>query len=150
MAHDFEAERGADAWQISTPLLLSMAPLRASLQLFNEAGSGSLRTKSVAMTSYLVRGIHEYLHECLEILTPLEPVRRGSQLSLRVRSGRDEGRALFEYLEEEGVLTDWREPDVIRVAPVPLYNSFRDCFELLRTIGKWASVRGNPARRSAS
>jgi kynureninase len=150
MAHDFESERGADAWQISTPLLLSMAPLRASLQLFNEAGSGSLRTKSVAMTSYLVRGIHEYLRECLEILTPLEPERRGSQLSLRVRSGRDDGRALFEYLEEQGVLTDWREPDVIRVAPVPLYNSFRDCFELLRTIGKWASVRGNPSRRSAS
>jgi kynureninase len=102
------------------------------------------------MTSYLVRGIHEHLRECLEILTPLEPERRGSQLSLRVRSGRDDGRALFEYLEEQGVLTDWREPDVIRVAPVPLYNSFRDCFELLQTIGNWASVRGNPSRRSAS
>jgi kynureninase len=150
MAHDFEAERGADGWQISTPLLLSMAPLRASLQLFDEAGSGPLRTKSVAMTRYLVRGIHEHLQQLLEILTPMEPERRGSQLSLRVRSGRDDGRALFEYLEEQGVLTDWREPDVIRVAPVPLYNSFGDCFELLRTIGNWASITDIPSCRSAS
>ena len=147
MAHDFEAERGADAWQISTPLLLSMAPLRASLELFEEAGTGPLRTKSVAMTRYLIRGIRTHLHELLEILTPTEPERRGSQLSLRVRSGRNDGRALFEYLEEQGVLTDWREPDVIRVAPVPLYNSFEDCFELLRTIGNWASVTDIPSRR---
>lgn len=149
MAHEFEAGRGADAWQISTPLLLSMAPLRASLQLFDEAGTGPLRSKSVAMTSYLIRGIHEHLNQLLEILTPTQPERRGSQLSLRVRSGRDDGRALFEYLEEQGVLTDWREPDVIRVAPVPLYNSFGDCFELLRTIGKWACLKGNPSGRSA-
>lgn len=150
MAHDFEAEHGADAWQISTPLLLSMAPLRASLQLFKKAGPASLRTKSVAMTGYLVRGIHQHLHELLEILTPLEPERRGSQLSLRVRSGRDDGRALFEYLEEQGVLTDWREPDVIRVAPVPMYNSFRDCFELLRTLEEWQSLTGSSSGRSAS
>jgi len=150
MAHDFEAERGADAWQISTPLLLSTAPLRASLELFDEAEASRLRIKSVAMTQFLIRGIHQHLHELLEILTPLEPERRGSQLSLRVRSGRDDGRVLFQFLEQRGVLTDWREPDVIRVAPVPLYNSFRDCFELLRIITEWLSVRGNPSRQSTS
>ncbi len=150
MAHDFEAGRGAGAWQVSTPLLLSMAPLRASLELFEQAGMAALRAKSVAMTSFLVRGIHGRLDGLLEVLTPLEPERRGSQLSLRVRSGRDDGRALFEYLEQEGVQTDWREPDVIRVAPVPLYNSFRDCFRLLQSIGEWASVRDNPSCRSAS
>ena len=143
MAHDFEAELGADAWQISTPLLLSMAPLRASLELFDEAGLQRLRAKSVAMTAFLIGGIHQYLHDLLEIITPLEPERRGSQLSLRVRSGRTDGRALFEYLEANGVLTDWREPDVIRVAPVPLYNNFRDCFELLRVIGEWTAVTGS-------
>lgn len=150
MTHDFEAEHGADAWQISTPLLLSMAPLRASLRLFDEAGTEPLRSKSVAMTSYLIRGIHAYLNQLLEILTPTQPERRGSQLSLRVRSGRDDGRALFEYLEGKGVLTDWREPDVIRVAPVPMYNSFRDCFELLRTLGEWQSLTGSSSGRSAS
>lgn len=150
MAHDFEAEGGADAWQISTPLLLSMAPLRASLQLFDEAGPGSLRTKSVALTSYLIRGIHQHLDRLLEILTPLEPDRRGSQLSLRVRSGREDGRALFEFLEKQGVLTDWREPDVIRVAPVPMYNSFNDCYELLRTLEEWQTLTGSPSDRSAS
>ena len=150
MAHDFEAARGADGWQVSTPLLLSMAPLRASLELFNDAGSGRLRAKSLAMTSYLIRGLHELPGELLEILTPIEPQRRGSQLSLRVRSGREDGRALFEFLEHNGVLCDWREPDVIRVAPVPLYNRFIDCYELLRLLAEWSAVRDNPSRQSAS
>jgi kynureninase len=143
MAHDFDAACGADAWQISTPLLLSMAPLRASLQIFDEAGLERLRAKSIAMTRFLIDGIHEHLHELLQILTPVEAERRGSQLSLRVRFGRTDGRALFEYLEANGVLADWREPDVIRVAPVPLYNSFMDCFELLQVTRAWTSVRDN-------
>jgi kynureninase len=145
MAQDFEPDRGADAWQLSNPPVLSMAPLRASLDLFKEAGTDRLRAKSVAMTTYLLQGIKEHLDDSLEILTSLDSARRGSQLSLRLRFGRSSGRALFEHLEENGVLTDWREPDVIRVAPVPLYNSFRDCYALLRCLSGWSALRGSPS-----
>jgi kynureninase len=150
MAPQFEPGTGAGAWQLSNPPILSMAPLRASLELFSEAGTGRLREKSIAMTTYLLDGISKHLDDLLEVLTPDEPARRGSQLSLRLRSGRDNGRAMFEYLEKHGILTDWREPDVIRVAPVPLYNSFRDCFELLRRLGEWSSATGSSSCPSAS
>ncbi|MFC1689105.1 kynureninase [Pseudomonadota bacterium] len=150
MATNFEADTGADAWQLSNPPILSMAPLRASLELFHEAGPDRLRAKSSAMTSYLLEGIRLHLDELLEVMTPQDPERRGSQLSLRVRSGRENGKALFEFLEQNGVLCDWREPDVIRVAPVPLYNRFMDCYELLRQLGEWSSVTDNPSRQSAS
>jgi kynureninase len=148
MAPEFEPDTGAHAWQLSNPPILSMAPLRASLDLFNEAGTEQLRIKSVAMTHYLFQAIRDRFDGLLEILTPDEPWRRGSQLSMRVRAGRADGRALFEYLEQHGVLTDWREPDVIRVAPVPLYNSFQDCYALLHLLSEWPSVRGNPSRQS--
>lgn len=124
-----------------------MAPLRASLDLFKEAGTDRLRAKSVAMTTYLLQGINERLDDSLEILSPEDSSRRGSQLSLRVRSGRSSGRALFAHLEENGILTDWREPDVIRVAPVPLYNSFRDCYTLLHCLTEWQALRGIPSGR---
>ena len=78
----------------------------------------------------------------LEILTPREPARRGAQLSLRVRDGRDAGRALFEYLAREGVLGDWREPDVIRISPAPLYNTHADVLRFARTALAWAHGRG--------
>lgn len=150
MAPDFEPATGANAWQLSTPPVLSMAPLSASLDLFEDAGPELLRTKSLAMTHYLLQGIRDHFDELLEVLTPADPIRRGSQLSLRVRAGRESGRALFEYLEQTGVLTDWREPDVIRVAPVPLYNSFQDCYTLLHGLSQWSSLRDNPSRQSAS
>jgi kynureninase len=135
MGPDFEPAAGADAWQLSNPPILAMAPVRVSLELFHEAGMDRLRAKSASMTGFLEDLVHGLLDDVLEIITPADADRRGCQLSLRVRAGRDAGRAVFEALEAGGVITDWREPDVIRVAPVPLYNRYTDCWELVRRIG---------------
>ncbi len=115
-----------------------MAPLRVSLAEFESAGMANLRRKSLAMTGYLAELISSQLDDVLEIITPPGEDRRGCQLSLRVRAGREQGRALFEDLEANGVVTDWREPDVIRAAPVPLYNRFEDCWGLVDHILSWA------------
>jgi kynureninase len=131
MAPEFRPAPGADAWQLSTHTTLAMAPLLASLDVFDQAGFARLREKSLAMTAWLASMVEENLGEIVEIITPLQAVRRGCQLSLRVRAGRDAGRSLFTNLEQAGVVPDWREPDVIRVAPVPLYNSYEDCARLV-------------------
>ena len=138
MGHDFVPAPGADAWQLSNPPILAVAPLRVSLEEFERAGMDRLRQKSLALTGYLAKLIQAELNEVLEIITPLEEARRGCQLSLRVRAGHESGSALFEHLEHEGVVTDWREPDVIRAAPVPLYNRFEDCWGLVDHIRRWA------------
>jgi kynureninase len=143
MEHNFAPAAGADAWQLSNPPVLAMAPLRVSLDIFHQAGAQRLRRKSRALTAWLEDGIRNHLDGLLEIITPADPARRGCQLSMRVRSGRENGRQLFRYLEDHGVITDWREPDVIRVAPVPLYNRFEDCYELLRQMSAWADPTGN-------
>ncbi len=88
----------------------------------------ALRQKSVEMTAYLEKLVQSELHDALEIITPADPERRGCQLSLRVIAGREAGRTLFQQLEKAGTIPDWREPDVIRVAPVPMYNRFEDCW----------------------
>ena len=119
-----------------------MAPLSASLVLFREAGPELLRAKSLAMTGWLAEQIESRLADVLEIVTPAEPDRRGCQLSLRMRAGREQGRALFRHLEAHGVVADWREPDILRVAPVPLYNRYEDCCELLSRTGEWAAAAG--------
>jgi len=147
----FAPAAGAAAWQLSTPPVLSMAPLKASLSIFQAAGTGALRQKSKRMSAYLVDGIESGLDDVLEVLTPADPDRRGCQLSLRVRSGRHQGQQLFRYLVEHGILTDWREPDVIRVAPTPLYNRFADCYALLQNINDWGNLQAttdSPARQS--
>jgi kynureninase len=92
------------------------------------------------MTGWLADGIASHLEDVLEILTPTDPARRGCQLSLRVRAGRDQGRRLFRHLEEHGIVADWREPDILRVAPAPLYNNHHDCFELLSRMNDWAAA----------
>ena len=113
---------------MSNPPILAMAPIRVSLELFQQAGMAELRKKSVEMTAYLEQLIHAELADSLEVITPAQPGRRGCQLSLRVLGGRNAGRALFEQLEAAGTIPDWREPDVIRVSPVPMYNRFEDCW----------------------
>jgi kynureninase len=124
MRADFAAAPGAAAWALSNPPIFSAAPLRASLPLFAQAGMTALRCKSLALTAYLASLLSELAAGQLAIITPEDPEQRGSQLSLRIRGGR--GRRLFEALTARGVLCDWREPDTLRVAPVPLYNSFED------------------------
>ncbi len=138
MSPQFKPAAGADAWQLSNPPVLAMAPLLASLNTFERAGFDRLRKKSLALTGWLARQVASQLDDVLEIITPLNEAQRGCQLSLRVRSGREHGRALFEYLEQAGVVPDWREPDVIRAAPVPLYNSYEDCAALVSLIRQWA------------
>lgn len=140
MESEFTASPGAQAWELSTPPLFSTVPLRVSLDLFRQAGMRNLREKSTAMTGFLIGLIQNELMDILEILTPQDESRRGCQLSLRVRGGREAGRQLFHHLENHGVIADWREPDIIRVSPVPLYNRYQDCARLVMHIRDWAGA----------
>jgi kynureninase len=142
MGPDFSATPGAEGWQLSNPPILALAPLRVSLAIFRRAGMDALRAKSVALTGYFETLLRERLDRVLEIATPREPERRGCQLSLRVRGGREDGRALFDHLNAIGIVVDWREPDVIRAAPTPLYNRRIDCLRFVREVEAWAARRG--------
>jgi len=137
MGPAFSPTPGADGWQLSNPPILALAPLRASLDLFSRAGMGALRAKSIRLTGYLESLIREHLADTLQIVTPREPARRGAQLSLRVAGGRARGRALFEHLAHSGIIGDWREPDVIRISPAPLYNTHADVLRLVREVEQW-------------
>jgi kynureninase len=128
MEKTFRPAPGAEGWQLSNAPILSFAPLKASLALFHEAGFTKLRAKSLLLTAYLeylVRQVNEQAPgKPLEILTPENPEERGCQLSLSFANGM--GKSVFQYLTGQGVIGDWREPNVIRIAPVPLYNSFEE------------------------
>lgn len=126
MGPEFKPLAGAEGWQISNPPILQMAALRASLEIFDEAGMSALRAKSVELTGYLEMLIDNIGNDRISVITPRDGGQRGCQLSIRVRDG---DRSLHEKLVSRGVFADWREPDVIRVAPVPLYNSFKDVYE---------------------
>lgn len=141
MAPGFIPTPGAEGWQLSTPPILAMAPLAASLALFRRAGLSRLRQKSIELTGWLDAAIRSELGQVLEIATPADPAQRGCQLSLKVRGSRDDGRALFEHLERDGITADWREPNTIRVAPVPLYNRYLDLLRFVRSVGSWAAAR---------
>ncbi|APO99123.1 kynureninase [Xanthomonas perforans] len=140
MDPQFVPSPGAEGWQLSNPPVLALAPLRASLALFDQAGMAALRAKSEQLTGHLEQLIHARVPQVLQIVTPAEPARRGCQLSLRVAGGRAKGRALFEHLHAAGVLGDWREPDVIRIAPVPLYNRFSDLHTFVEQVEAWAAA----------
>ncbi len=119
----FVPQLGAAGWQISNPPILAMAPLRASLDLFDEAGMPALRAKSERLTGYLYYLLERLPGRYFDLLTPADPAQRGCQLSLRLH---DRLRELLAKLQAEGVVCDFREPDVLRVAPVPLYNTFHE------------------------
>jgi kynureninase len=121
MAPEARPPASADAWQVSNPPIFAMSPVRTSLSIFDQVGMPALRERSVRLTGYL-----EKLLAGVEILTPADPARRGAQLSVRVRGGAGElsRRLRFEY----GVIADSREPDVLRLAPVPLYSTYHDCW----------------------
>lgn len=141
MGPDFVPAPGADAWLLSNSPILSMAPLRVSLDLFHEAGFDALREKAVKLTGWLEQLIQARVNDVVQIITPADPERRGCQLSLAVRDGADAGRDLFGDLVRRGIVGDWREPDIIRVAPVPFYNRFEDCWTLTEAIRDWSAGR---------
>jgi len=123
MPSKFQPIPGAEGWQLSNPSILSMAALRASLEIFDEATIARLRAKSETLTSYLEFLLAQRPGDNFSILTPRDPSQRGAQLSLGIKKG---GRAVCDRLARKGIVCDWREPDMLRVAPVPLYNSFTD------------------------
>jgi kynureninase len=127
MQPGFHASPGAAGWQISNPPILSAAPLIASLALFQQAGMSRLRQKSVALTGYL-EYLLDRLAPDLELITPRAVDSRGCQLSVRVTGPHGRGQRVFDTLTDRGLIADWREPDTIRLAPIPLYNSFADVF----------------------
>ncbi|MGQ4584227.1 kynureninase [Lysobacter sp. F60174L2] len=137
MGPQFVPTPGAEGWQLSNPPILGLAPLRASLDLFDRVGMPALRTKSLRLTGYLEALIERHLGDTLEVLTPTAPEQRGCQLSIRVRGGHEQGRALFGYLSDNGVLGDWREPDVIRISPAPLYNTHEDVLRFVLATTAW-------------
>ncbi len=141
MGPQFAPTPGAEGWQLSNPPVLGMAPLRASLDLFDKAGGmAALRAKSEKLTGFLEALIRERIGDVLQIVTPADPAQRGCQLSLRVIGGRERGRELFEYLMSIGIVGDWREPDVIRISPTPLYNRFMDVYRFVEEVETWRGV----------
>ncbi len=125
----FEPNDGANGWQISNLPVLTLAPYLASVEMFNEIGMDKLIKKRDHITSYLefiLQEIDKEVDSTFEIITPTDPKQRASQLSVFLHG---EGRPLFDYLMQNGVITDWREPNVIRLAPVPLYCSYEDMYE---------------------
>jgi kynureninase len=129
MEPEFDPVEGANGWQISNLPILTLAPYLASVEMFAEAGMDKLIEKRDKITAYLefvLREIDKEVDSTFEIITPTEPAQRASQLSVFLHG---EGRPLFDYLMQNGVITDWREPNVIRLAPVPLYCSYEDMYE---------------------
>ena len=133
MEKGFKPMPGADGWQLSNSNILASAAPAASLEIFEEVGMQALREKSIRLTAYLEYIIDELNKEYggFEIITPRDPHQRGAQLSIFFHNN---GKALFDYLVENGVIGDWREPNVIRIAPVPLYNSFEDVYHFGRLL----------------
>ncbi|QEM03903.1 kynureninase [Mucilaginibacter rubeus] len=134
MAPGFDPEVGAAGWQVSTSPIPLLALFKASMAIFDDAGGlGTLRQKSIHLTGYLeflIQGINKQQgEEIYRIITPADPVARGCQLSVVCKRN---AKVIFNYLAQNGVIGDWREPDVIRLSPVPLYNTFEDVYQTAR------------------
>lgn len=146
MGPDFQPMSGAEGWQLSNPPILSLAAVKASLEIFAQAGMKNLRAKSENLTGYLQFLLDELKSDAFSVMTPRDPAARGCQLSIVVH---ENGRATFDALTEAGVICDWREPDCIRIAPVPLYNSYHDVFEFVRIFAaQLASRHGKKEARA--
>ncbi|MDG1528938.1 MAG: kynureninase [Polaribacter sp.] len=128
MRQPFDVMPGAEGWQLSNPPILSMAAIKASLDMFAEVGMENLRAKSEKLTGYFEFLINQIDADDIKIITPSNPNERGCQLSIQVKNA---DKRLHQKLTENNIITDWREPDVIRCAPVPMYNSFEDVFKMV-------------------
>jgi len=133
MKPDFVPQSGAAGWQLSNAPVFAMAPQKASLKLFNQVGMRAIRQKSLALTDYLLTLLDQLPATSFDIITPREPARRGAQVSIKAQK---DGKKLFDALSAGGVICDYREPGVIRIAPVALYNSFADVWKF------WDILRG--------
>lgn len=122
---------GAEGWQLSNPPILSMAAIKASLDMFNEVGMDALVEKSIKLTGYLEFLLNKMNCDKIKIITPSNPKERGCQLSIKVKNA---DKSLHKKLTDAHIITDWREPDVIRCAPVPLYNSFEDVYKMVEKL----------------
>ena len=131
MRDEFDQLPGAEGWQLSNPPILSMAAIRASLDIFAEVGMEKLTAKSKKLTGYFEFLLKELGEDAIKIITPSNPDERGCQLSIQVKNA---DKSLHTKLTESGVISDWREPDVIRCAPVPMYNSFQDVYHLVEKL----------------
>jgi kynureninase len=134
MPPEFRPMAGAEGWQLSNPPIVSLAVLRASMEIFHDAGMQALRAKSMSLTGYLEFLLKEVRSSQFSVVTPSDAERRGAQLSIRIPN---RGRLLCERLTDEGIFGDWREPDTFRVAPAPLYNSYHDVFQF---VSRFAAV----------
>jgi kynureninase len=126
MEKHFVPKQGAEGWQMSNAPVMNMAAHKASLEIFAQAGMKNLRKKSELLTGYLMYLLSSHISHLtshISIITPSDPAHRGCQISLQTQK---DGKKIFDRLTKAGVIADWREPDVIRVAPVPLYNSYED------------------------
>jgi len=130
---EFRPHGDADGWQLSNPPILSMAPLRASLAIFDEVGMPALRRKTLRLTPYLRFLVEQHESGRFEVITPRDPEAHGCQLSIIVH---DDPRSRFRDLEEAGIICDFREPNVIRVAPAPLYNSYHDAWQFAQVLNR--------------
>jgi kynureninase len=141
MEKEFKPDAGAAGWQLSTPSLLLYAAHKASLDIFEEAGWENIQVKRKLMNSYLwfiLDQVNNNSHtEIIQLITPRKEAERGCQVSMLIK---ENGRNLYDGLMQQGIMVDWREPDVIRLAPVPLYNTFEELwrfgFVLENIIGK--------------
>ena len=133
MRDEFDQLPGAEGWQMSNPPILSMAAIKASLNVFEEAGFDRLCEKSNRLTGYFEFLINQLHNDNIKIITPSDPNERGCQLSIQVKNA---DKRLHHKLTQSGIITDWREPDVIRCAPVPLYNSFLDVYNFVKRLKK--------------
>ncbi len=131
MRDEFDQLPGAEGWQLSNPPILSMAAIRASTDLFNEVGIKALVKKSRQLTGYFEFLINALNNNDIKIITPSNPNERGCQLSIQVKNA---NKTWHHKLTEAGVISDWREPDVIRCAPTPFYNSFEEVYRMVEKL----------------
>jgi len=131
MRDAFDPMVGAAGWQLSCPTVLALAGVRAALQIHHDAGISSIREKSMKLTGYLAYLLRSIPSDRISIITPSDPKQRGAQLSVSIQGS---GKSLHEALTAQDIITDWREPDVIRVAPAPLYNSYAEVYGFVETL----------------
>lgn len=136
MKKGFKPMEGAAGWQLSNAQIFPMAIHKASLELFEQAGMENLRKKSEQLTAYLEAVLKQF-EQYLTVITPANPAERGCQLSVIVK---ENGKQLFDYLVENNIMPDWREPDVMRMSPVPMYNSFEDIYQIGETLRQYFKI----------